>query len=99
MKIILALAIVAGLAGWFYRDRLSPAAHKQAAAGPGNRPSLQHLSDDEYSRQLQENVALRVKLSKQYPDSYKRLALQVRRNLRECIVTEVVPGVLKAVCH
>lgn len=98
------IVLLAGAAAWSYRDRLAPPPATQSAGRavpPGNVKvmSTQRLSNDEFQRQLQENVPLRVKLAKQYPDSYDRLAQQTRKNLRDCIVTEVVPGVLKAVCQ
>ena len=99
MKItLLLLATALGTMGWVYRDRWLPGAPAPIPA-QAKLASMQRISDEEFAHRLQENVPTRVQLAKQYPDSYQRLRSQVRKDLRECIVTEVVPGVLKAECR
>ena len=99
MKIVLILFVAAGIAGWMYRDRLGPVTARTLPGETGVPASIQRLTETEYARQVHDNVSLRVQLSKQYPEAYKVLAQQTKRPLHECIVTEVVPGVLKATCR
>ena len=96
--ILLLILFATCAAGWVYRDRWLPGAPAPVPV-QAKLASMQRVSDEEFARQLQENVPTRVKLAKQYPDSYQRLGAQVKKDLRSCIVTEVVPGVLKAVCR
>ena len=51
-----------------------------------------------YAQQVRDNAPVRTKLRQKYPDVYRDLAGQTRRDLNGCVVTEVVPGVLRATC-
>jgi hypothetical protein len=86
--------VVIGFAAWTMRDapRMAEASASKAS---GAQPSIRA----EYAQRLHDNEPLRSRLAQKYPDTYRDLASQVHRDLNGCIVTEVVPGVLKATCQ
>ena len=74
----------------------SPAPPKAAAPAA---PGALRMNPEMYADALRGNAPLRIKLAKQYPDSYARLEQQTKRDLSSCLVSQVIEGMLKAVCQ
>ena len=57
------------------------------------------MNPEMYADAVLRNAPLRIKLKKQYPESYAALEQQTKRDLSGCLVSQVIEGVLKAVCQ
>jgi hypothetical protein len=57
------------------------------------------MSKDQYAEALRKNASVRENLAKRYPDSYRQLEQQAKRDLKDCVVTQLIDGVLKAACQ
>ncbi|HEY8067886.1 MAG TPA: hypothetical protein VIF38_03260 [Burkholderiales bacterium] len=90
-QIAIFAAVVIAIAAWAMR------APPRATDAPSTL-STQALRAD-YARQVRDNAPLRVQLQKKYPDVYRDLASQTRRDLGGCVVTEMMPGILRANCQ
>ncbi len=93
VKIACLALLLAGIVGWAVRDEAKNAPGLAATAKPAPPTRSQ------YARMVSDNAPQRTKLKAQYPLVWKDLAAQTRRDLGTCVVTEVVPGVLKAECR
>lgn len=92
-KIAFAAVLLAGIIGWAIRD---DASSKPSASAPA--PASARLSREQVTQKVKDNAPLRERLQKQHPDAWRELAKQARRELASCVVTEFMPGVLKADC-
>jgi hypothetical protein len=94
-KVAVVALLLAGIIGWAVRDEanLRPAPKAEQSAAPVR------LSREQFAQRLRDNAPLRERLRREYPETWQNLALQARGKLAECIVTEAMPGVLKAECQ
>lgn len=94
-KIAFAAVLLAGIVGWAVRDDASnkPSSASVSAPAPGARPTREQVA-----QRMKDNEPMRARLQKQYPDAWRELAKQTRRDIATCVVTEFMPGVLKADC-
>lgn len=81
-------------AAWVMHGTKGPS----TAASPAAGAVPLRLSPEQQLEAVRKNDPLRAKLAKQYPDSYRELERQAKRDLRNCVVTQVVDNVLKANC-
>ena len=90
-KIAVVALLLAGIIGWAVRDE---AVLKSFAPAPA-APSAREL----FAQKLRDNASQRARLEKQYPKVWKELAEKTHRDLATCVVTEIIPEVLKADCR
>jgi hypothetical protein len=93
-KVALIALLAAGIVGWAVRQEAS----LRPASEPDERKRPPRLTRDQIAQKVRENAPLRDKLRAKYPDTWRELAQQTRRDLSTCVVTEMLPGVLKADC-
>lgn len=99
MKLFAAFAFVLiCLAAWSIHGVPGNAPTPPKAAAPAAQGALR-MNPDMYADAVLRNAPLRIKLKKQYPESYAALEQQTRRDLSGCLVSQVIEGVLKAVCQ
>jgi hypothetical protein len=91
-QIAIFAAVVIAIAAWTMRD-----APRMSEASASKAPNSQSARA-EYAQQLRDNAPVRVQLQQKYPDVYRDLASQTRRDLASCVVTEFMPGMLRATC-
>jgi hypothetical protein len=84
--------LVIAVAAWTTRDARKPEASAASASAVFSPRA-------EFARKVRDNAPLRTRLQEKYPDVYRDLAGQMRRDLSACVVSEVVPGILKATCQ
>jgi hypothetical protein len=85
--------VVIAIAAWTMRD-----APRMPEASASKSPGAPQPTGADYARQVRDNAPLRAQLQQKYPDVYRDLAGQTHRDLNGCLVTEIVPGILKATC-
>jgi len=96
-KIAVLALLAAGIIGWAVRD--DTVSKPATTAGPPPAPGAPARANrDEFAQKVRDNASLRESLQKQHPEAWRGLAQQTRRDLATCVVTEVLPGVLKADC-
>ena len=83
-------------AAWVVHGTKGPATTAPPALPAGAIPV--RLTPEQQLEAVRKNDPMRAKLEKQYPESYRELERQARRDLRNCIVTQLVDNVLKANC-
>jgi len=84
-------AVVIAIAAWMMRG--DPRMSEASASKPGAQSARA-----EYAQQVRDNAPVRAQLQQKYPDVYRDLASQTRRDLGHCVVTEIMPGLLRATC-
>jgi hypothetical protein len=89
-KLIALALLLAGIIGWAVRDEAKNAPAPQAA-GAQLRP--------QEAQRVRDNAAERRRLKESYPQVWNDLARQTTRDLATCVVTEPLPGMLKADCR
>jgi hypothetical protein len=94
-KIAFAAVLLAGIVGWAVRD---DASSKPSSASAGSPAPGARLSREQVAQKVKDNGPTRDRLQKQYPEAWRDLAKQTRRDIATCVVTEYMPGVLKADC-
>ena len=102
MKLFAAFAFVlVCLAAWSIHGvpGNSPAPPKATPAAAKGAPGPLRMNPEMYADAVLRNAPLRIKLKKQYPESYAALEQQTKRDLSGCLVSQVIEGVLKAVCQ
>ena len=95
VKIAFVALLLAGIIGWSVRDDASSksSASSGSAPAPVARPTREQIA-----QKVRDNAQLRERLQKQYPEAWRGLAQQTRRDPASCVVTEFMPGMLKADC-
>ena len=99
MKKIAVLALLlAGVVGWAVRDEAKLRLFAPAPPAAPSAPSAPSARE-QFAQKLRDNASQRARLEKQYPKVWKELAEKTRRDLATCVVTEIIPEVLKAECR
>jgi len=83
-------------AAWVMHGTKGPSSAASPALPVGTNPV--RLTPEQQLEAVRKNDALRSRLEKKYPDSYRELERQAKRDLRNCIVTQVLDNVLAANC-
>ena len=92
-KIAFFAVLMAGIIGWAIRDEAKAPGSSASTSQPSRSPR------DQYAQMVSNNARMRGDLKAKYPEVWNDLAVQTRRDLGTCVVTEVVPGILKADCR
>lgn len=89
-KTIVFALLLAGILGWAVRD--------EAYFKPSPAPTAPNARDL-FAQKVRDNASQRARLEKLYPKVWKELAAKTRHDLSGCVVTEIIPEVLKAECR
>ena len=92
-KIAFFALLMAGIVGWAVRDEA------KAPGSSAGSPQASPPTRGQYAQMVSDNAKLRGSLKEKYPQVWNDLAMQTRRDLGTCVITEVMPGVLKADCR
>ena len=76
-----------------------PGSSKASSAAVPAAPMPVRMGKDQYAEALRKNAQVRETLAKRFPDSYRQLEQQAKRDLKDCVVTQLIDGVLKAACQ
>lgn len=98
MKLIL-FFIIGTICGAAWMLHGVPGSSKASSAAVPAAAIPARMSKDQYAEALRTNAPLRENLAKRYPDSYRQLEQQAKRDLKGCVVTQLIDGVLKAACQ
>lgn len=93
LRIACLALLLAGIVSWAVRDDASTS-HAPTQQGQRAQPTRA-----QYAQMVTDNASQRRKLKEKYPEVWRDLAAQTRRDIGTCVVTEVVPGMLKADCR
>jgi hypothetical protein len=96
-KIAFFALLMAGIIGWAVRDEAK--APGSSAGSPQNAAKKAPPTREQYAQMVSDNARMRSDLKAKYPQVWNDLAMQSRRDIGTCVITEILPGVLKADCR